>query len=258
MKNYIIACCHRVSGIGPQLFLRSLERMAGTDQVDVILIGDSAQQGSSLPVTWVPLRWVQGNPIMDRFHSMLGLKLNWDDRVILTDIRDVVFQSNPFRELFWSNPAERGRVHVFAEDCGTTLDKESSNSSWLRALNGNSLPGWCLGKSIICAGVIAGEWRSVYGYLSRLCFQMLQRPAFFGLDQALHNMYVHNDIWAFVVHTNEHGPVSHLVLVKSPQYNPDGMVINASGGVPAIVHQYDRHPDLMARIEKRWGVICPS
>ena len=33
----------------------------------------------------------------------------------------------------------------------------------------------------------------------------------------------------------------------------DGRIVNPDGGISPIVHQYDRHPALMAAMHERWG-----
>ena len=253
--NHIVTAYQNLppTDLGLQAFLSSLGTLnLNPSENDLVMLGDGTMEHlphSEVSVTWVPLKKVQGSVVIDRFHTAQYLPFADDDMVVLTDCRDVVFQGNPFH----FHPK---LVHVFQEDIRQTVDVEASNSGWIKLIHFGNVPADLVGKPIICAGVIAGRWKLLQHYLALLSMKMINYPPFFGLDQALHNLMVYTDNWLFERWSNEKGPVLHMVLSGCPpnQCSEFGVVENSGGFMPAIVHQYDRYPQVRDAIFKRYGV----
>jgi len=167
------------------------------------------------------------------------------DAVLIADVRDVIFQRTPF------DPMPTG-LEVFLEEPRTTLSSPGFNSSWGRDLYG---PRWTeVGDGpVSCSGVTAGTATDVHRYCRTMAAEV--RTARIGLgprDQAIHNWLLRqgqlNPVEQVV---NGSGRVFTVDQYVMPTLDERGLILNADGSVPAVVHQYDRHPSLAARIINR-------
>jgi hypothetical protein len=164
-------------------------------------------------------------------------------KVLLTDSRDVFIQKDPF-----------SLVHekLVSGVETTTIGTCSYNSSWIKEIYGDDVLNELSDKPIVCAGVTLGPTGEVEKYLMEMCSEMWkylpQVKTSLGSDQAVHNYLIrHNKIVTDLV-DNQSGFIATLYLE-----NPRNILADASNGsimvhgkYPAIVHQYDRHPSLMA------------
>jgi len=173
------------------------------------------------------------------------------DRILLTDVRDVVFQSDPF-----ARPWTDG-LHCVLEDRRMTLGACPHNSRWIREHLGGDVLARLADKPISCSGTVLGDHQSVLRYLRALTARMLpfaggERMA--GFDQGVHNLLAHElPPCRLTLHDNA-GPVLTLGYTKGePALDDEGFVLNEAGERSAIVHQYDRKPDLFGKIRKRYA-----
>ncbi len=192
------------------------------------------------------------HPVMTRFaaydHILNSRSLTGS--VFLTDVRDVVFQANPFEPA----PAP---LELFVEFEGGRLGDHAFNSKHLRAMVGDDMAATVSDCPCLCVGTVIGSKANV----SRLCRTILMLAAIprsqvggaFGADQAACNLAAHLGLVEHEVKAN-YGRVATLGLTASDALSVrDGMIVNPDGGVSAVVHQYDRHPALMDAIHARWG-----
>jgi hypothetical protein len=101
---------------------------------------------------------------------------------MLTDVRDVVFQSDPFDFDF------RNQLHCFLEDARETLATQPHNRKWLQAAFGDAVMNELGASPISCAGVTIGPQELVLSFLSVMVDFLLKLPRQgTGLDQAVHN-----------------------------------------------------------------------
>jgi hypothetical protein len=192
--------------------------------------------------------------------------------VLMIDVRDSYFQSDPFTFMqapgSVSDGGKRHQFHVFngvesfpIADCGW-------NSGWVKSCFGNTVLQDIGHKRIICSGVSVGTFDAVLKYLRIMNDIIVGTPqqaapvAQFpscernGVDQGVHNVLVHT------------GALEHLQLkawgqAESPVANMQARmasiectnspsatgkrkctVKNKAGAQVAVVHQYDRFPDL--------------
>lgn len=196
-------------------------------------------------------RWTP-HPAMARYGWFDGLLRDWTwvDRVLLTDVRDVVFQGDPFR-----GPSPE--LEVFAEDDGRALGAHAFNMKHLRAIAGRDLASTLAERPSLCVGTMIGSRAAV----RRMCRVMLSLAAIprsaaggaFGADQAACNLAVHLGLVEAAVSDNFRR-VATVGLTPSDRLAVrDGQLVNPDGSVSPIVHQYDRHPDLARLLHERWG-----
>ncbi|WP_343790569.1 hypothetical protein [Brevundimonas kwangchunensis] len=209
--------------------------------LDVTMVIPAASTG------WSP------HPVVERFaayDAWIGGR-PWLKQVLLTDVRDVVFQADPF-----APPADR--LEVFIERTGDTLARHAFNRKHLKAVFGETLSDQILDRPCICVGTVFGPAQEA----ARLCRLILMLAAIprsgvggaFGADQAACNLAVHLGLIEADIRPN-HDRVATIgegdgdALV----WGEDGLVRNPDGSLSPVLHQYDRYPHLADGVQARWG-----
>lgn len=170
------------------------------------------------------------------------------DYVMLTDIRDVLFQADPFA---FELPKGLG---VFLEGDSKTLGTCATNAGWMREAFGDKVLKELSAQPISCAGTVLGTKKAVCDYLDSmvhwLCISKKRR----AIDQAVHNYIINKIILSDIVRfDNASGPVLTLQYVDTSEmrFDKTGLVINAQERVINTIHQYDRYPELAKRLLER-------
>ncbi|MEA5390233.1 hypothetical protein VB738_03055 [Cyanobium gracile UHCC 0139] len=165
--------------------------------------------------------------------------------VLLADVRDVIFQSDPFAHV--SSGRYTGDEILKVKDC-------HSNAVWIKAAYGEEIFHQLADKVSVCSGVSIGTIGSMREYLDAFCqetIRVMQDKCLDTLpvwDQAFHIKMLLLDgfpfqtvPWNGFVATVAQAAGEHL------RVNADGLV-EVDGRVPAILHQYDRHPPIQEHI----------
>lgn len=192
------------------------------------------------------------HPVMARFAAYARLIERWPHAVdvLLTDVRDVVFQAEPF------GPPPR-RLEVFVENETAVLADHAFNMKYLVALVGEEMAASLADKPCICVGTVMGPRDEV----ARFCRTLLMLAAIprseiggaFGADQAACNLAVHLGMVKAAVQPN-YGRVATIGMTDGARLSfIDGQVVNPDGGVSPIVHQHDRHPVLANAVHAFWS-----
>jgi hypothetical protein len=186
--------------------------------------------------------------------------------VVSTDVRDVIFQSNPVDFL----KSKFYNVALVAASEAIKIKSEKWNRDNIIKNFGSYFYNDVSDNEVLNVGIIAG----ISEIVKDLCFSLFQmslnRPDWVA-DQAAYNMLMSyepwkskckilklKDAWAINAHvTNkpdqmeEFGP--HL-LEERPYMNEDGKIVNSEGKAFVIVHQYDRVPDWMNFVCKKYYI----
>lgn len=177
------------------------------------------------------------------------------DHALLCDVRDVIFQADPFAG---SLP---NALAVALEDPLGTLGSDGPNAIWLRALAGPRVWWQLAGKPISCSGTVLGPRLALQHYLALMIHTLDQAPGgdpqFNGIDQGAHNLLLHTGVVPDP-HWLPNGDLIYTVgylLPDALQVNADGDITAPDGRVPAIVHQYDRHPQLRDHVARRFSPL---
>ena len=165
------------------------------------------------------------------------------DVVMITDLRDVVFQRDPFAD------AAVG-LEVYLEDSSEQIGKDGFNTRWLRDLYGSEFVEARRGRPVSCSGIVIGTRTAMMEYLTEMMTSIVWRRRPMGPhDQGIHNWLIQAGRLPFAeLIPNEHGRVLTLGKIKTPRMSEDGVLTNADGSVPAVIHQWDRHPSLVSRL----------
>ena len=199
------------------------------------------------------------------------------DNVIMTDTRDVIFQSDPVK---WLEDNLIAHFMVCSSEGLCYKDEPWGNQNLLQAF-GPFFHNMIKDKMIFNVGTIAGDHKYVEGFILTLFQMCINRPIPI-VDQAVFNFMVNtqpytNDImftnnldaWAIQLGTTieavkagkgdlgmifEKDPALYQSMYKDNQpVIEDGIVKSINGESYAIVHQYDRVPSLKEQIEKLYG-----
>lgn len=232
-------------------FFRSLRDSGFEGHVLAYADGGGALEAADCGADVLPCPPVVGVPHAARFRWMLdAMPLTGAGGVLLADVRDVVFQRSP-AEL----PDER--LHVYEEDRCQTLGSCPYNSEWLRLGYHDAGLAKLAGRPILCVGTTCGSRAAVASYLERLCTELarIQPRTSKPQDQAAHNWLAYGALAPTTsVWQNEQGHVYTVGYIPRETVRVlGGAIVNASGEVPHVVHQWDRHQNLTALVAQRWG-----
>jgi len=173
------------------------------------------------------------------------------ERILLTDVRDVIFQRDPFA-LSWENG-----LHVMLEDARMRVADCAYMVRWTLGHLGRGALAAMADRPISCSGTTFGDRESVLAYLERLTARLLPfapGPGMAGFDQAVHNYLLHTGgLPGANLHENGRVVLTLGYVEGEPKTDADGAVLAADGRPVPMVHQYDRKPALFRQIRERWG-----
>jgi len=169
-------------------------------------------------------------------------------RVLFTDVRDVVFQREPFAYQF----PDADLWFVF-EDQSMTIGKCAINSLWTREVFGEEVLKGLSRCKISCSGTVYGTYAGIMDYLDAMISEFIARRVTHH-DQAVHNYLIHTGVLSrYHVFSNEAGPVLTLHhRARALKTNARRELLNDKGDVALLVHQYDRDLVLSWRIQARY------
>lgn len=186
------------------------------------------------------------HPMIARFRMYRDfLDENGQDygQVLLTDVRDVLFQDDPFLI------PRAGEVSFAAED--VLIGANDLNAMWVRAVAGDSVLreiGHC---PVSCAGTTIGSTAGIQAYLAQMCglFDQMGFDRSRNFDQGVHNVLVSKIRPEWGVLDTEDRIVGTVGCTSADRVAIVEGVILVDGRRPAVVHQWDRHRDMVKLTE---------
>jgi hypothetical protein len=192
--------------------------------------------------------------------------------VMLSDIRDVIFQKDPF------NFAIDGKLCCFLEREGVSLGQQPENARWLELAFDKRTLERLSDRPIVCSGITIGPTNLIIDYLEKMADLFMRAPGqgwqagqssaqtWHGMDQPVHNYLVFNGLLpACKLFPNDGGPVLTVGIESGVTLNHSKLIINKRGDVPNIVHQYDRHWNVAKRyysfgriLSQRLRILAPK
>ncbi|WP_133795561.1 hypothetical protein [Prosthecobacter fusiformis] len=172
--------------------------------------------------------------------------------VLMTDVRDVVFQTDPFEIPLG------GDVEFFEESSIVKIKDCSFNSGAIRERFGSEILQECQDQPIHCFGTVRGSIGGILSFLKMYevyCMEAIQY-ATGTADQGILNVMINkfSSSFDFVTVPNLTGAVATLgwMKYKDIPINAVGGIINPINGksIP-IIHQYDRFPQLEDLVERQ-------
>ena len=172
---------------------------------------------------------------------------NYYHLVFCTDVRDTLFQKDVFK--FYEN--HKSFLGVALED-GTLTEK--TNKIWIINFVGKEKHKIIQNERIICFGTM---WGTVDKFLefSKIFWEKLINNSKY-IDQGIGNylFYYENLFKNYIVKSDNYGPVMTIALTppKNIILDKDNNILNFKGEIAAVVHQYDRKPDLVKLIRNKY------
>jgi hypothetical protein len=176
------------------------------------------------------------------------------DQLMISDVRDVVFQRNPFDGI--AGP----QCHFYLESAVRTIGQDPTNSRWVRGCFTAAEVAALADRRISCSGITIGGTTAVVAYLERMAARVAAMPMRIyreighGYDQAIHNFLVHLDPAIDGILVENNGHIATMALEPRALYSLDGEagIHAADGRLFPICHQYDRFPDILKAVERRY------
>jgi len=191
------------------------------------------------------------------YRMLLAARPNRYQKIFLSDVRDVVFQAQPF-----AAHLDQAEIVFCLEDAAWTIDSCAWNRGWILRQFGREVLKLCATAPISCSGTTYGTAQGIRKYLEAMVDRIVAlRCVEVGGDQGIHNVLLAECALAgTLVASNESGLVMTLGHVQRDalEVDPNGVVSDSTGRIPAIVHQYDRHPDLTRIIAEKYHVAGAS
>jgi hypothetical protein len=170
----------------------------------------------------------------------------------MIDVRDSFFQSDPFAIL----STKKSAFYVYKGVESLQISQCGWNGGWVRDCFGEQTLRDIGHNNIICSGVSIGTMDSVYEYLTLMDDILmgkkksaLSKQSLFpqcernGVDQGIHNVLVHKGMIKNMKIFSQRD--SQVVNLQAKTARVSGkLVLNVNGDKVAVVHQYDRYPEL--------------
>ena len=180
-------------------------------------------------------------------------------QVLMTDVRDVIFQADPF---FLVGGGEAGFPSLALalegpSPGGVAIGECGHTSRWVKGHLGPEVLESLKDKPLSCSGTVAGSREAVADYLDLMCSRLVPfTPGkhMAGYDQGVHNLLLHSGELGEPLLVDNSGDILTLGhFPEEPGIDGVGRVLNQAGAVPAMVHQYDRKPNLFVHVRARFG-----
>ena len=170
-------------------------------------------------------------------------------QLFVTDVRDVIFQGDVF-EAFKGQSSYLGYT-TEATDIGASKASGGFNYNWLLRAFGQKEADKLTIKQAICCGTVIGTVNEVKIF-SQTMWEALKKGIFWGYEQAQMNYLVYNNLLPIenLIEIDVHsGAIFTNGIIKDNKIRDD-KILRGDGGVPAVVHQYDRHKELVQLVDR--------
>jgi len=198
---------------------------------------------------------LQGHPHMKRLIDMWWFLQNderkWN-RIITTDVRDIVWQTNPSN---WLSDNLNSEI-IVASECIKNQDEPWAHKN---IHEGYGPIFWDLIKENIVAnvGVIAGKYQSVKDLLQLVWLVSQAGDTRHFTDQSALNLIINNSLLSNKIELNSDFALQVDTLTKDTRFEKKTYSIEneivMNGEIPyVLVHQYDRNQELKYLIENKY------
>ena len=165
--------------------------------------------------------------------------------VLLTDVRDVYFQSDPFSQS--SNNTIR-----FYEEFLKMEDEKLFNAEWIKVLFGDAALAEISHYKILCSGTVIGPVDEVIAFLDRLEKLLITSAdvKIGGSDQGMLNYQVRKyEKGQITIEPYGHGSILTVSNIDNLIYKiSEGKVFYSDGTLIPVLHQYDRSQQICSAL----------
>jgi hypothetical protein len=177
------------------------------------------------------------------YYQYLTARLTELRSVMLSDVRDVYFQQDPFAR------AGDDALRFSLED--DTLGACAINSGWLRAGYDEDAAAQIGGNRISCAGTILGPAKRMQEYLRLMIDEIYRlKDPYACADQAAHNYLLYTGrLDGCRLEDNQSGRIWTMSNTTEQVRSANGRYLNANGEEFVALHQYDRNGQVLHDIQ---------
>lgn len=182
------------------------------------------------------------------YKSILDENFLDSEQILLTDVRDVMFQDDPFKG------SKNAELEFFYEPC--LFRNCTANWPWMGGVYGKPGMDMVADEWIICGGTIMGKRASVMYYIDTMIEEVNRvrstgRPLYQGEDQPLCNYLIYSGRFENpVFHHNGEGPITTVHHQQQLTFDRKGRLLNKDGTPTPVVHQWDRADACKSVLEK--------
>ena len=256
-KNLIIGAVKNYHWKIIEPFFKSFKK-AGFNNCDCIMFVDKMTnftikkiKSYGVIVYKIPFKYKKKKLINCRwkiYEDFLNYNADKYKLVFTADLRDVFFQQDIFK--FYEN--KNKFLGVSIED---DVLSEPLNKKWLINAYGEELYKTIEHERIICVGAIWGtvdkftEFSRVMGERLNSEWSKLNNV----IEQAVANYIIYHDKMfndCLIKSENYNGPVMTIGLTKNEniKFDSENNILNGKGKIAAVIHQYDRKPDIVRKV----------
>lgn len=196
---------------------------------------------------------VVNHPVVDRWKNFLDyLEAHGDEyeQVLCTDTRDVIFQDDIFKSF-------KGYLKYLGyttedDDIRGSKTGVNLNYRWLAEYFNKQEADKLADKQIICVGTVIGTVDEMKIFL-RMMIKYIPRPGH-GADQVTQQYFTYNDLLPIdnLIEIDTYSGeifTSYLFHETHPVETRGDKILRGDGGIPAVVHQYDRQKSLVQLVD---------
>lgn len=183
------------------------------------------------------------------YRDYLGAHAERFASVLITDVRDVAFQGDPFAV------ARPKAVSCAAED--QTIGQCGWNTGWLRSAYGEDVVRALADRTISCSGTTIGTVEGIRAYVDLVIGEAEGNPEaarITGIDQGFHNYVLWHRSPDFMALDPGDRIVATLGYTPRAAISVDEGEISVGGVASPVLHQWDRHPDVAQHLSGRYRV----
>jgi hypothetical protein len=170
------------------------------------------------------------------------------DQILICDIRDVMFQDDPFK--FRTSYD----LEFFKEPC--LFKNCSANFPWVGGIYGQAGMQLVQNEFIICSGTTMGSYAGIMNYCDTMITEMERiratgRPLYQGEDQPIHNFLVYSKTFrSYTMFANGEGAITTVHHQQQLTFDRKGQLLNKNNEPVPVIHQWDRADALVKVLEK--------
>lgn len=167
------------------------------------------------------------------------------EQVLVCDTRDVIFQNDVFA-LFKDCVNWLG----YSTELLTIGEERRYNYPWIKICFGKVEADKLSDKKVICAGTIIATTREMKIFCSKM-WEIVKQNLTRNFDQGTMNYLVWNKLLPIenlIENDVDSGEILTNGQIKDNKIRDD-KILRGDGGVPAVVHQYDRHQNLVQLVD---------
>jgi hypothetical protein len=190
-----------------------------------------------------------------RFFIMKDIinNFNFNDYLLITDFRDVLFQKNI--ETYNYDPMID--LYAFTENKKIKEDL-NFNTPWLKILEKKIKQNFyndISNNNIICCGTTIGKKDAIKFYLNMMCDYIIKYKIKLNLDQGIHNyIFYCNKLNNFKIKIVFDNILVNTVGFEIQNIDETVNILNKNNDISYIVHQYDRFTiELKEKLSNKYG-----